>query len=163
MRNQNFETDFAWNFTECNALCQFKVITDLTQCLHYHHGVLIVVHKEAVRAHKISWCLYHIYPMYNPIWTSVSNEGIKITITRKHLSISFGARRKQFITEKIAFNYFYKLNSEANKLLSNASGRGLSTFLRFSSAKPEIQLNRGYALNWLAGVLEEELELLCDY
>ena len=36
-------------------------------------------------------------------------------------------------------NMFLKLNSNANKLFSNPIGRGLFTFFRPSSAKPEVQ------------------------
>ena len=163
MRNQNVETDFAWSSTECNALCQFKVIIDLIYCLHYQHGVLFVVHKGAtVRAHKISWSLSHIYLMYNPIWTAVSKEGIKITITRKHLSISFGVRRKQYITDKIAFNYFINLIlMQINCFQTRAVVVCLPFYdplLRNRKTSKRISLlNRGYALNWLAGVCKDQV------
>ena len=126
MRNQNFETDYTWNSSKCNILWRYKVLKHL---LHYQHNMFLVVHKEAtVRAYKILCCLPRIYLMYNSIWTGVSEEGIKISTARQHHSKSFGARRKHSITDKIAFYYFKKLNSDANKLFSNAIGCCLFSF-----------------------------------
>ena len=140
MRNQNFETNYAWNSSKYNTLCQCKVITDLTHLLHYQHNIFFVVHKEAiVRVYKILCCLPRIYLVYNPIWTGVSEDGIKITIARKCLRKSFGVRRNQSISDKNAFYYFLKLNSDANKLFSNAIGRGLFTFFCSSFTKSEVQ------------------------
>ena len=56
--------------------------------IHTQHGVLFVAHKAIiVRTSKISSCLSHIFL----ILTGVSQGGRKITTTRKHLTISFGA------------------------------------------------------------------------
>ena len=60
-------------------------------------------------------------------------------IARKCLRKSFGVRRKQSITGKIAFYFLKKLNSNANKLFSSTISRGLFTFFHPSSAKLEVQ------------------------
>ena len=107
MRNQNLETELAYKSAKCYTLRQCGVITDLPHFIHNQRGVLFVAHKAiTVRTSKISLCSSHIFLMYNPISTGVSREGRKITTTRKHLTISFGARRNRYKTEKIAFLYF---------------------------------------------------------
>ena len=156
MRNQNFKTELAWKSSKYNTLCQCKIITDLTHLLHYQHNIFFfVVRKEAiVRAYKISCCLPRIFLMYNPIWKGVSEEGIKITIARKCLRKSFGVRRKQSITGKIAFYYFKHLILMQINCFQTRSvvlclpffapllrNRKLSKWISF--------LNRGY---WLAGM-----------
>ena len=109
MRNQNLDTELAYKSAKCNTLRQCGVITDLPHSIHNQHGVLFVAHKViTVRTSKISSCLSNIFLMYNPISTGVSREGRKITTTRKHLTISFGARRNRYKTDKIAFLYFKK-------------------------------------------------------
>ena len=60
--------------------------------------------------------------------TGVSRDGRKITTTRKHLTISFGARRNQYKTDKIAFFNFKNIHFSSNKRLLNASTRCLNTF-----------------------------------
>ena len=107
MRNQKLETELAKKSAKCNTLCQCVVITDLPHFIHNQRGVLFVTHKAiTVRTSKISSCLSHIFLMYNPISTVVSRKGRKITTTREHLTISFGARRNRFKTDKIAFFHF---------------------------------------------------------
>ena len=66
--------------------------------IHTQHGVLFVAHKAIiVRTSKILSCLSHIFL----ILTGVSRDGRKITAMKKHLTISFGAQRNQYKTDKI--------------------------------------------------------------
>ena len=93
--------------------------------IHTQHGVLFVAHKAIiVRTSKISSCLSHIFL----ILTGVSRDGRKITTRRKHQTISFGARRNRYKTDKIAFFNFKNIHFSSNKRLSNASIRWLFTF-----------------------------------
>ena len=103
MRNQKLETKLAYKSAKCNTLCQCGVITDPPHYIHTQNGVFFVAHKAIiVRTSKISSCLSHIFL----ILTSVSRDGRKITTTRKHLTISFGAQRNRYKTDKIAFFNF---------------------------------------------------------
>ena len=124
MRNQKLETKLAYK----SALRQCGVITDLSHFIHNQRCVLFVAHKEiTVRTSRISSRLSHIFLMYSPITTGVSREGRKIT-TRKHLTISFGAQRNLYKTDKIAFLYFKKIHFGSNQRISNASVHTLFTF-----------------------------------
>ena len=106
---------------------------------------LFVVHKKAtVLVYKIACCLPRIYLMYNPIWTGISEEGIKITIARKCLSKSYGLCKKKAI-HNWPNSILLSIKPDANKLLTNAIGRALYTFFRSSSAKPEVQLTDFFA------------------
>ena len=99
MRNQKLEIELAYKSAKCNTLRQCGVITDPPHYIHTQHGVFFVAHKAIiVRTSKISSCLSHIFL----ILTGVSRDGRNIITTRKHLSISFGARRKRYTTDKIA-------------------------------------------------------------
>ena len=128
MRNQKLETELAYKSAKCNTLRQCGVITDPPPPPHYkhtQHGVLCVAHKAIlVRTSKISSCLSHICL----ILTGVSRDGIKITTTRKHLTISFGERRNRYKTDKIAVFNFKNIHFSSNLRLSNASTRCLFTF-----------------------------------
>ena len=120
MRNQNLETELACKSAKCNTLRQCGVITDTPHYIHTQHGVLFVAHKAInVRTSKISSGLSHIFL----ILTGVSRGGRKITTTRKHLTISFGARRNRYKTDKIAFFNFKNIHFSSNYWLSNASTR----------------------------------------
>ena len=77
-----------------------------------------------IRTRNISSCLFHIFL----ILTGVSRDGRKFTTTRKHLTISFGARRNRYKTDKIAFFNFKNIHLSSNLRLSNASTRCLLTF-----------------------------------
>ena len=77
-----------------------------------------------VRTSKIASCLAQIFL----ILTGVSWDGRKITTTRKHLTISFCARRNRYKTDKIAFFNFKNIHFSSNLRLSNASTRCLFTF-----------------------------------
>ena len=88
MRNQKLETELAYKSA------------GPPHYIHTQHGVFFVAHKAIiVRTSKISSCLSHIFL----ILTGVSRDRRKITTTRKHLTISFGARRNRYKTDKIAF------------------------------------------------------------
>ena len=125
MRNQKLETELAYKSAKCNTLRQCGVITDPPHYIHTQHGVFFVAHKaKIVRTSKISSCLSHVFL----ILTGVSRDGRKITTTRKRLTISFGARRNRFKTDKIAFFNFKNVYLSSNLRLSNASTRCLFTF-----------------------------------
>ena len=97
MRNQKLETELAYKSAKCNTLRQCGVITDPLHYKHTQHGVFFVAHKAIiVRTSKISLCLSHIFL----ILTGVSRDGRKITTTRKHLTISFDARRNRYKNDK---------------------------------------------------------------
>ena len=99
MQNQKLEIELAYKSAKCNTLRQCGVITDPPHYKHTQNGILFVAHKAIiVRTSKISSCLFHIFP----ILTGVSRDGRKITTTRKHLTISFCARRNRYKTDKIA-------------------------------------------------------------
>ena len=103
MQNQKLETELAYKSAKCNTLRQCGVITDPPHYIHTQHGVFFVAHKVIiVRTSKISSCLSHIFL----ILTGVSRDGRKITTMRKHLTISLGARRNRYKTDKIAFFNF---------------------------------------------------------
>ena len=107
--NQKLETELAYKSAKCNALRQCEAITNLPHFIHSWRGVLFVAHKAiTVRTGKISSCLSHIFLMKNPILTGASREGRKIKTTRKRLTISFGVRRNQYKTDRIAFLYLNK-------------------------------------------------------
>ena len=72
----------------------------------------------------MSSCLSHIFL----ILTGVSRDERKITTMRKHLTISLGARRNRYKTDKIAFFNFKNIHFSSNQRLSNASTRCLITF-----------------------------------
>ena len=109
MRNQKLETELANKSAKCNTLRQCGVITDPPHYIHTQHGVFFVAHKAIiVRTSKILSCLSYIFL----ILTGVSQDGRKITTTRKHLTISFGARRNRYKTDKIAFFLFQKYSFE---------------------------------------------------
>ena len=111
MRNQKLETELAYKSAKCNTLRQCEVITDPLHYKHTQHGVLFVAHKAIiVRTSKVSSCLSHIFL----ILTGVSRDGRKITTTRKHLTISFGARRNRNKTDKIAFFNFKNIHFNSN-------------------------------------------------
>ena len=100
MLNQKLETELAYKSAKCNTLRQCGVITDPPYYIHTQHGVFFTGHKAIiVRTSKILSCLSHIFF----ILTGVSRNGRKFTTTRKHLTISFGARRNRYKTDKIAF------------------------------------------------------------
>ena len=121
MRNQKLETKLACKSAKCNTLRQCGAITDQPP----QHDVFFVAHKAIiVRASKITSCLSHIFL----ILTGVSRDGRKITTTRKHLTISFGARRNRYKTDKIAFFNFKNIHLSSNQRLSNASTHCLFTF-----------------------------------
>ena len=125
MRNQKLETKLAYKSAKCYTLHQCGVITDPPHYVHSQHDVLFVAHKAIiVRSSKISSCLSHIFL----ILTGVSRDGRKITTTRKHLTISFGARRNRYKTDKIAFFDFKNMHLSSNKRLSNVSTRCWLTF-----------------------------------
>ena len=125
MRNQKLETELAYKSAKCNILRQCGVITDPRHYIHTQHGVFFVAHKAIiVRTSKISSCLSHIFL----ILTGVSRDGRKISTTRKHLTISLGARRNRYKTDKIAFFNFKNIHFSSNERLSNASTRCLLTF-----------------------------------
>ena len=93
--------------------------------IHTQHGVFLVAHKAiTVRTSKISSCLSHIFL----IITGVSRDGRKITRTGKHLTISFGARRNRYKTDKIAIFNFKNIHFSSNLRLPHASTRCLFTF-----------------------------------
>ena len=115
MRNQILETELAYKSEKCKTLRQCGVITDLPHFIHNQRRILFVAHKAiTIRTSKISLCLSHIFLMYNPISTGVSREGRKITTTRKHLTISFGARRNRYKTDKKVFLYFKNIRFGSN-------------------------------------------------
>ena len=125
MRNQKLETELVYKSAKCNTLRQCGVITDPPHYIHTQHGVFFVANKPiTVRTSKISSCLSHIIL----ILTGVSRDGRKITTTRKHQTISFGARRNRYKTDKIAFFNFKNIHFISNKRLLNASTRCLNTF-----------------------------------
>ena len=129
MRNQQLETELAYKSAKCYILRQCGVITDLPHFIHTQRGVLFVAHKAIlVITSKISLCSSHIFLLYNPISTGVSREERKITTTRKHLTISFGARKNRYKTDKVAFLYFKNIHLGSNKVLTNASVRTLFAF-----------------------------------
>ena len=112
MRNQKLETELAYKSAKCNTLRQCGVIADPPpppppHYIHTQHGVFLVAHKAIiVRTSKISPCLSHIFL----VLTGNSRDGRKITTTRKHLTISFGARRNRYKTDKIAFFNFKNIH-----------------------------------------------------
>ena len=105
MRNQKLETELAYKSAKCNTLRQCGVITDLPHFIHNQQGVLFVAHKAITVRTSVVFIPFFL--MYNPISTGVLREGRKITTTRKHLTISFGVRRKRYKTDKKAFLYMY--------------------------------------------------------
>ena len=111
MRNQKLETELAYKHAKWNTQ---NIIRSYYRPLHYIHtlhGVFFVAHKAIiVRTSKISSCLSHIFL----ILTGVSRDGRKITTTRKHLTISFGARRNRYKTNKIAFFNFKNIHFSSN-------------------------------------------------
>ena len=122
MRNQKLETELAYKSAKCITLRQCGVLTDPRHYIHTQHGVFLVAHMA--RTSKISSCLSHIFL----ILTGVTRDGRKITTTRKHLTISFGARRNRYKTDKIAFFNFKNIHFSSNQRLSNASTRCLFIF-----------------------------------
>ena len=111
MRNQKFETELAYKSAKCNTLRQCGVITDPHIIYTLSMASFFVAHKAIiVRTSKISSCLSHIFL----ILTGVSRDGRKITTTRKHLTISLGARRNRYKTDKIAFFNFKNIHFSSN-------------------------------------------------
>ena len=113
MRNQKLETELAYKSANCNTLHQCGVISDPPHYIRTQHGVLFVARKAIiVRTSKILSCLSHIFLLL----TVVSRDGRKITTTRKHITISFGARRKfnQYKTDKIAFFNLKNIHFSSN-------------------------------------------------
>ena len=126
MRNQKLETELAYKSAKCYTLRQCGVITDPPQYIHTQHGVFFVAHTAIiVRTSKIASCLSQIFL----ILTGVSRDGRKITTTRKHLTISFGARRNRYKTDKIAFINFKTIHFSSNLKLQT---RALVVCLPFS-------------------------------
>ena len=118
MQNQKLETDLAYKSAKCNILYANMELLQTPppppppqHYIHTQHGVFFVAHKAIiVRTNKMSSCLSHILL----ILTGVSREGRKITTTRKHLTISFGARRNRYKTDKIAFFNFKNIHLSSN-------------------------------------------------
>ena len=111
MRNQKLETELAYKSAKCNTLRQCGVITDPRIIYTLSMASFFVAHKAIiVRTSKMLSCLSHIFL----ILTGVSRDGRKITTIRKHLTISFGARRNRYKTDKIAFFNFKNIDFSSN-------------------------------------------------
>ena len=135
MRNQKLETELAYKSAKCYTLRQCGVITDPPQYIHTQHGVFFVAHTAIiVRTSKKVSCLSQIFL----ILKGVSRDGRKTTITRKHLTISFGARRNRCKTDKIAFFNFKNIHFSSNKRLSNREHSLFVYLLLIFFEKPEI-------------------------
>ena len=84
---------------------------------HSAWRLFFVAHKAIiVRTSKILSCLSHIFL----IITGVSRDGRKITTTRKHLTISFDARRNRYKNDKIAFFNFKNILVQINGFQTRA-------------------------------------------
>ena len=104
-------SSLAYKSSKCNTLCQCGVITDPPHYIYTQHGVFFVAHRTIIiRTSKISPCLSHIFL----ILTGVSRDRRKITATRKHLTISFGALRNRYKTDKTAFFNFKNIHLSSN-------------------------------------------------
>ena len=111
MRNQKLETEIAYKSAKCYTLRQCGVITDPPQYINTQHGVFFVAHTAIIAStSKIASFLSQIYL----VSTGVSRDGRKITTTRKHLTISFGARRNRYKSDKIAFFNFKNIHFSSN-------------------------------------------------
>ena len=164
MRNQKPATELAYKSAKCNTLRQCGVITDPPHNIHTQHSVFCVAHKDIiVRTSKISSCLSHIFL----ILTGVSRGGRKITTTRKHLTISFGARRNRYKTDKIAFFNLKNFHFSSNWRLSNVSTRCLFTFCGSSLRNRKLiarmsLLNRRFCIRQIVSRVQW-LEVLQNY
>ena len=111
MRNQKLETELAYKSAKCNTLRQCGLLQTPALYKHSAWRLFFVAHKPIiVRTSKISSCLSHIFL----ILTAVIRDGRKITTTRKHLTLSFGARRNRYKTDKIAFLNFKNIHFNSN-------------------------------------------------